>query len=309
MDLVNFVLNKKSELDLTQDIQFLRICLRLDLGKASLPESKAWEIVARAPSILPHSTNLLGPLGRLSLRPLQYHLHLLGLTIRFMSPRCSDPLVLAILPLWQDLTFSHLRKSDPPPYSADLTIFYGRLYPGVRRVHGGFPDIRYRVPGPIQNASSTSAVWSLRRLCYVCPVTLGPSAPGPPGYVRYGQFDSFLGQQTRRDTLSHLVTFNSQASPLARGSERYSPSKTFSRLSERDSRPPISSKAANSDRVVPTTISAGFWGTLEIDMYATVSNSLLPQRLCLKSGRGGQCTFSPNRGFQKEPLRRQRGFS
>ena len=102
------------------------------------------------------------------------------------------------------------------------------------------------------NASSTSAVWSLRRLCYVCPATLGPSAPGPPGYDRYGHFDSFLGQQTRRDTLSHLVTFNSRASPLVRGSERYSPSKTFSRLSERDSRPPISSKAANSDRVVPT---------------------------------------------------------
>ena len=48
LDLVGFVLNrKKSELDLTQDIQFLGIRLRLDLGEASLPESKAWEIVAR----------------------------------------------------------------------------------------------------------------------------------------------------------------------------------------------------------------------------------------------------------------------
>ena len=49
LDLVGFILNrKKSELDLTQDLQFLRIRLRLDLGEASLPESKAWEIVARA---------------------------------------------------------------------------------------------------------------------------------------------------------------------------------------------------------------------------------------------------------------------
>ena len=49
LDLVGFVLNrKKSELDLTQDIQFLGIRLRLDLGEASLPESKAWEIAARA---------------------------------------------------------------------------------------------------------------------------------------------------------------------------------------------------------------------------------------------------------------------
>ena len=49
LDLVGFILNrKKSELDLTQDLQFLGICLRLDLGEASHPESKAWEIVARA---------------------------------------------------------------------------------------------------------------------------------------------------------------------------------------------------------------------------------------------------------------------
>ena len=46
LDLVGFILNqKKSELDLTQDLQFLGIHLPLDLGKALLPESKAWEIV------------------------------------------------------------------------------------------------------------------------------------------------------------------------------------------------------------------------------------------------------------------------
>ena len=45
--LVGFILNrKKSELDLTQDLQFLGIHLRLDLRRASLPESKAGEIVA-----------------------------------------------------------------------------------------------------------------------------------------------------------------------------------------------------------------------------------------------------------------------
>ena len=49
LDLVGFILNrKKSELELVQDIQFLRIRLRLDLGEALLPESKAREIVARA---------------------------------------------------------------------------------------------------------------------------------------------------------------------------------------------------------------------------------------------------------------------
>ena len=49
LDLVGFILNrKKSELDLTQDLQFLGIHLRLDLGRALLPQSKAGEIVACA---------------------------------------------------------------------------------------------------------------------------------------------------------------------------------------------------------------------------------------------------------------------
>ena len=60
---------------------------------------------------------------------------------------------------------------------------------------------------------------------------------------------SFVYQQARRDPFPHLVTFDSRASPLVRGSEHNSPSKTYSRLSERDSRPPISSESANTDRV------------------------------------------------------------
>ena len=53
----------------------------------------------------------------------------------------------------------------------------------------------------------------------------------------------------RRDPFSHLATFDSRASPLVRGSEHNCLSKTYSRLSERDSRPPISSASANTDRV------------------------------------------------------------
>ena len=55
-----------------------------------------------------------------------------------------------------------------------------------------------------------------------------------------------------RDTFPHLVAVDSRASPLVRGSEHNNPSKTYPRLSERDSRPPISSEPANTDRVVPT---------------------------------------------------------
>ena len=185
---------KKSKLDLTQDLQFLGIRLRLDLGEASLPESKAWEIVARAGHlsslrVLTYSqvSQFMGslnwasdfiPLGRLYLRPIQPHLS--GLTDRFTPRHRSDPL-----------------------------------------------DRSYQLSG----AQCRS----------LCTKALGPSAPGPPGYDRYGQFDSsFVYQQARRDPFPHLV-----------GPEHYSPSKTYSRLSERDSRPPISSESANIDRVEP----------------------------------------------------------
>ena len=290
----------------------------------------------RAPSILPHSTNLLGPLGRLSLRPLQYHLHLLGLTIRFISPRRSDPLVLAILPLWQDLRFL---ISGIPILSADLTIFMLPL-PWGEACSWGIP--RYRVPGPIQTQAIGCLDPSKRKLHISClelkavmlrlPCNTGPQCSRAPGYDRYGLFDSFLGQQTRRDTLSHLVTFNSRASPLVRGSERYSPSKTFSRLSERDSRPPISSEAANSDRVVPTPRdSSSYLQGLGDTRDRHVCHSVeLPPTTAHVSNSGptshsgrrsvaslagevnvGQCTCFPpfsllNRVFKKEPLRWQR---
>ena len=140
LDLVGFILNrKKSELDLTQDLQFLGIRLRLDLGEASLPQSKAWEIVARARHlsslrVLTYSqvSQLMGslnwalgliPLGRLYPRPFQRHFHSLGLTNRFTPPRGSDPLVLAnLLRPWQDLRF--LTSGIPiRTFQADFTIF------------------------------------------------------------------------------------------------------------------------------------------------------------------------------------------
>ena len=77
------------------------------------------------------------------------------------------------------------------------------------------------------------------------------SASGPSGHDSYGQFDSFIYQQARRDPVPHIVTSFSGAFHVVTGSEhtRSSPSKTHSRLSERDSRPPISSQSADNDRV------------------------------------------------------------
>ena len=166
LDLVGFILNrKKSELDLAQDLQFLGIRLHLDLGEASLPASKACEIAARARHlsslrVLTYSqvSQLMGslnwalgliPLSHLYLRPLQRHFHSLGLIDRFTPPRRSDPLVLAnLLRQWQDRTFqADLKVSQTLPRRGGAPTW-------------GIP--RFRVPGPIQTASSTSTVWSSR---------------------------------------------------------------------------------------------------------------------------------------------------
>ena len=172
-------------------------------------------------------------------------------------------------------TLSYLR--NPYPHvSGGLLDFYRRLHAGVGHSLGGFPDFGYLDPyrpqAPYQlSGAQGGSLW---------PTALGPSAPGPPGYDRYGQCDSsFVYQQARRDPFPHLVTFDSRASPLVRGSDHNSPSEAYSRLSERDSRPPISSESANIDRVVPPPRDREtylrLWGTPEVDMFATVSNSHL----------------------------------
>ena len=280
LDLVGFVLNrKKSKLDLIRDIQFLGIHLRLDLGEASLPESKAWEIVARARHlyslhVLTYTqvSQLVGslnwasgliPLGRLYLRPLQCHFHPLGLRDPFFatvsirpSGPCQPSAALA------GPTFSYLRNPNQH-VSGGIHDFYGRLHAGVGRLHARFLDFvyldPYRPQAPHQLFGAQGGSF--------CPTALGSNAPGPPGYDRYGQFDnSFIYQQARRDPFPHLATFDSRTSPLVRGSEHYSSSTTYSGLPERDNRPPISSKSANMDRVVPSprnreTYLQGLWDT------------------------------------------------
>ena len=120
------------------------------------------------------------------------------------------------------------------------------MVPVVRRSHGGFPDFGYLGPYRPQAPYQLSGVSGSS----LCPTALGSIAPGPPDYDRYGQFDSsFVYQQARRDLFPHFATFDSRASPLVRGSEHNNPSKTYFRLSERDSEPPISSESANTDRV------------------------------------------------------------
>ena len=255
LDLVGFILNrKKSELDLVQDLQFLGIRLRLDLGEASLPESKAWEIVARTR----HLSSLLVLTYHQVSQLLGSHNWASGETpstsfsfIRSDRPVYATASIRSTGPCQPSTalagpTFSYLRNPYPHILGG-IHDFYRRFHPVVGRSHLGFPDFGYLDPYRPQAPYQLSGGVQGGSLC---PTALGSIAPGPPGYDRYGQLDSsFVYQQARRDPFPHLATFDSRASPLVRGSEHNSPSKTYSRLSERDSRPPISSESANTDRV------------------------------------------------------------
>ena len=176
LDLVGFILNrKKSELDLTQDLQFLGIHLRLDLGEASLSESKAWQIVARARHlsslrVLTYSqvSQLMGslnwasgliPLGLLYLRPLQRHFHSLGLTdLMNLGHRFSQTLWYLPTYFGNGRTYVFLPQESRSARFRQTSRF---LRTPPRRGGALTWEIpRFRVPGPVQTASSISVVWS-----------------------------------------------------------------------------------------------------------------------------------------------------
>ena len=145
-------------------------------------------------------------------------------------------------------TFSYLRNPDPP-LSGGLHNFHGRLQSGLGRSHGGFQDFGYLDPYRPQAPHHLSGAQG----GYLRPTALRSSASGPPGHGRHGQFDSgFIYQQAGRDTLHSPATLDCRAFPLVRVTRHNSLFKTHSRLPECDSRPPISSESANTDRVVPT---------------------------------------------------------
>ena len=192
----------------------------------------------RTPSILPPSTDLFSSVPaygvtQLGLRPYPSGLFVPG------TPSTSFSLIRSDKPVYTTEsirptgpcqpstalagpTFSYIR--NPYPHiSGGLHVFYGGLHAGVGRSHGGFPDFGYLDPYRPQAPYQLSGAQGGS----LCPTALGPSAPGPPGVDR--------------------------PLPLVRGLEHNSPGKAYSRLSERDSRPPISSESANIDRVVPAS--------------------------------------------------------
>ena len=231
------------------------------MGSFSSRVQSLGDSCSRTPSVLPQSTNLSASVSAYGVTQLGLRSYPSGSLVS-ETPSTSFSFIRSDRPVYATasirstgpcqpsralagITFSYLRNPYPH-FSGGFHDFYGRFHSGVGRSHGGFPDFGHLDPYRPQAPHQLSGVQGGS----LCPTALGSIAPGPPGYDRYGQFESsFVYQQARRDPFPHLATFDSEASPLVRGSVHNSPSKTCSRLSKRDSRPPISSESANTDRV------------------------------------------------------------
>ena len=218
------------------------------------------------------------PLGRLYLRPLQRHFHSLGLTGRFTPPRRSDPLVLAnLLRRWLDPRF--LTSGIPiRPFQADFTIF---------------TDASNQGWGAHMGDSKILGTWTLtdRKLHINClefkAVTFAlqhwaPLLQGRQVMVATDNSTvvSYINKQggTRSSTLLLLnvdlfLWLESQSIIVQ---ARHIPG-CLNVIADHLSRPnqPIPTEWSLHPEIVSRIFRV--WGTPEVDMFATLSNSHLPR--------------------------------
>ena len=150
--------------------------------------------------------------------------------------------------------------------SRQSSRFYGRLHAGVGRSHGGFPDFGY----------------------------LDPYRPQAPHQL-------FGAQVVAVDSLASPLLWLEAQNIIVRA--RHIPG-CLNVIADHLSRPnqPIPTEWSLHPEIVRRIFRV--WGTPEVDMFATLSNSHLPRvmspipepraLLCLRTGRGGQCTCFPH---------------
>ena len=218
------------------------------------------------------------PLGRLYLRPLQRHFHSLGLTNRFTPPRKSDPVVLAnLLRQWLD---PHFLTSGIPirPFQADYTIF---------------TDASSQGWGAHMGDSKISGIWTCidRKLHINClelkavTCALQHWAPLLQGHQVMIATDnstvvSYINKQggTRSTSLLRLTVefflWLESQDIIVRA--RHIPG-CLNVIADHLSRPnqPIPTEWSLHPEIVKRIFR--FWGTPEVDMFATLSNSHLPR--------------------------------
>ena len=187
----------KSKLEPGQDIQFLGLRLHLDQGRASLPISKAREIIAHACRISSQKilsyTKVSGFMGSLiwasGLIPLG-HLHYFEvptMTFSFISPDKPVYTTVLIRPFspchptqaMAGPIVSHVRNPYPP-FPGGVHDFHRRLYPELGCPHGGFPDCGSFDPFRTQALHQCAGAQG----CNIGPPTLGCSITGSLCYDR-----------------------------------------------------------------------------------------------------------------------------
>ena len=240
----------------------------------------------RTPSILPLSTNLFSSVPAYGVTQLGLRSYPSGSFVPETSSTSfslirSDRLVYSTTsirpsgPCQPTLAmagpmFSYLR--NPYPHvSGGPHGFYGRLHAGVGCSHGGFSDFGYLDPYRPQAPYQLSGAQSGN----ICPTALGSSAPGPPGYDHHGQFDSsFIYQQATLLRLTVDLSLWLEAQNITVRA-RHIPG--LNMISDHLSRPnqPIPTEWSLHPEIVKRIFR--LWGTPEVDMFATVSNSHLPR--------------------------------
>ena len=193
-------------------------------------------------------------------------------------------------------TFSYLRNPDPP-LSGGLYDLHGRLQSGLGRSHGGFQDFGYLDPyrpqAPHQLPGAQGG--------YLRPTALGSSAAGPPGHDRHDNSTvvSYINKQggthstsLLRLTVEFFLWLESQGIIVR---ARHIPG-CMNVIADHLSRPNQSIPTEWS--LHPEIVKRIFrvWGTPEVDMFATLSNSHLPRFMSpcssgAKSPSGG-CSVS-----------------
>ena len=110
----------------------------------------------------------------------------------------------------------------------------------------GFPDFgrlgsyRLQVPNQLLGTQGGS----------ISSAQLGSSVPGPPGYDCYGRHNcSVLYQQAERDSFAFPAMFSSGTIPVTSIPGHTHQGHTHSGLSQCNSRPPVSAKSTNNDRM------------------------------------------------------------
>ena len=266
LDLVGFILNrKKSELDLTQDLHLSSLRILTSSQVSQFMGSLNW------------ASGFI-PLGRLYPRPLQRHFHSLGLTDRFTPPHRSDPRVLANLLLqWQDLRF--LTSGIPlRTFQADITIFTEASTQGWG-VHMGDSQIL----GTWTRADRKLHISFLELKAVICALQhWAPVLQGLQVMVAMNNSTvvSYINKQggTRSLTLLRLTVelflWLEAQNIIVRA--RHIPG-CLNVIADHLSRPnrPISTEWSLHPEVVKPIFR--LWGTPEVDMFATVSDSHLPR--------------------------------